>query len=67
MKEEKNYITLQQFLKKEGIVDTGGMCKFFIEENEIFLNEKLVKERGKKLYINDVLKINGKEYIIDEC
>lgn len=59
------FITLGQFLKVEDFVSSGGMVKTFIEENKIYVNDKLETKRGKKLYPNDKLKINNKEYLFE--
>lgn len=51
------YITLGQMLKEVGIIDTGGMAKWFLGEHEVFLNDEFETRRGKKLYQNDIIKI----------
>ncbi len=51
------YITLGQFLKLADIIQSGGMAKFFIAENDIFVNGELEKRRGKKLYNGHVVKL----------
>lgn len=67
MKEIKligEYITLGQLLKLENYVSTGGEAKIFLTDNDIYVNDILENRRGKKLYINDVIKINNKLYKI---
>jgi ribosome-associated protein len=51
------FITLGQLLKEVGIIDTGGMAKWFLSEHEVFLNNELENRRGKKLYNGDVILI----------
>ncbi|QOY37391.1 S4 domain-containing protein YaaA [Anaerobacillus isosaccharinicus] len=51
------FITLGQFLKEVGIIDTGGMAKWFLSEHEVYLNNELENRRGKKLYNDDVISI----------
>lgn len=51
------YITLGQMLKEAGIIDTGGMAKWFLSEHEIYVNEELENRRGKKLYNGDLVEI----------
>ena len=63
-REEKNYITLQQFLKLKDIVSSGGEAKFFIAENEILVNGETEKRRGRKLYPGDIVSVNGRKYEI---
>lgn len=53
----EEFITLGQLLKEVGIIDTGGMAKWFLSEHEVFLNNELENRRGKKLYDNDVISI----------
>jgi S4 domain protein YaaA len=64
MKNEKikiktEYITLGQFLKLAGVIDTGGMAKWFLSEHEIYVNKELENRRGKKLVPNDEINIIG--------
>jgi len=54
------YITLAQFLKLEGFIGSGGEAKYFLQEVEVELNGELENRRGKKLYSNDVIKLEGK-------
>ena len=59
------YITLAQFLKLEGFIGSGGEAKYFLQEDvEVELNGELENRRGKKLYSNDVIKLEGNEFII---
>ena len=58
------YITLSQFLKLEGFIASGGEAKYFLKEVEVELNNALEDRRGKKLYTDDVIKIDGQEFII---
>lgn len=52
------YITLGQFLKFANIISSGAEAKFFIQENDIKLNDVKVIERGKKLRAGDKIDIN---------
>ena len=51
------FITLGQLLKEVGVIDTGGMAKWFLSEHEVFLNGDPENRRGKKLYNDDVILI----------
>lgn len=53
------YITLGQLLKRENIVPTGGMVKAFLSEYQVRVNSVPERRRGKKLYPNDVVEIEG--------
>lgn len=61
---DKDFITMTQFLKIIGLISSGGEAKYYLSNNEVFLNNELELRRGKKLYNNDVLKINKEEYLI---
>jgi ribosome-associated protein YbcJ (S4-like RNA binding protein) len=58
------FITLGQALKLSRIILNGGESKDFINNNEIWVNDELEKRRGRKLYPNDILKINNYIYTI---
>ncbi|HHW36653.1 MAG TPA: S4 domain-containing protein YaaA [Bacillales bacterium] len=53
------YITLGQFLKLAGIIDTGGAVKWFLSEHEVFINGEPENRRGKKLIDNDEVFVKG--------
>jgi len=59
------YITLQQLLKIEDFISSGGQAKYFLAENEVFVNNELDQRRGRKLYPGDVVKILNKEFVIE--
>ncbi len=59
-----DYITLQQFMKLSGIAQTGGEAKILVKETEIFVNGEAENRRGRKLYPGDVIRVNGKMYVI---
>ena len=52
-------ITLGQFLKFAGVIDTGGMTKWFLENHDIQVNGEPENRRGKKLYPGDTVEIEG--------
>lgn len=43
-----DYIQLDQFLKKENMISSGGEIGNFIEKHEIFVNGVIIKEKRKK-------------------
>jgi ribosome-associated protein len=53
------YITLGQFLKLADVIDTGGMAKAFLAEVPIKVNGELENRRGRKLYPEDEVEIEG--------
>ena len=58
------YITLGQFLKMINIISSGGEAKYYLLENDCFVNDELENRRGRKLYPNDKIIINNIEYLI---
>lgn len=58
------FITLAQFLKLEGFIGSGGEAKYFLKEVDVELNGALEDRRGKKLYSNDIVKLEGQEFLI---
>ncbi len=61
---DENFITLQQFLKLGGFIQTGGQAKFFLCENNVLINGEKETRRGKKLREGDIVKINDREFVI---
>ena len=59
-----DYIQLDQALKKEGIIGTGGEIAPYLAMHEVRLNGAPVHEKRKKLREGDVLLLDGEEYRI---
>ena len=62
-----DYIQLDQFLKKENIISSGGGTGDFIKNNEIFLNGSIIQEKRKKIRLGDELSLDGEVYRIIEA
>lgn len=62
LKITKEYITLQQFLKLIDIIPSGGAAKYYLSEHPVLVNQTLESRRGRKLYPNDVVEVDGKRY-----
>lgn len=60
------YITLGQLLKMKDLISSGGEAKYFLSENVVLVNGSEDNRRGRKLYKNDIVKVLGKEFIIDD-
>lgn len=58
------FIRLDQLVKLLDLVDTGGQVTVYLLSNEILVNGVDEKRRGKKLYPNDVVTLDGEEYRI---
>lgn len=53
------YITLAQFLKLSDCISTGGQAKHFVQNYNIQVNEEPENRRGRKLYDQDIVRIEG--------
>ncbi len=58
------YIKLDQFLKLANIIGAGGEARFFIDENNILVNDEPENRRGKKLRNGDIIKVKNEKYRI---
>lgn len=62
-----DYIQIDQFLKKENIISSGGETGDFIKNHEIFLNGIIIQEKRKKIRLGDELSLDGEIYKIIEA
>lgn len=58
------YITLGQLLKAVDLISSGGQAKYFLAENNVYVNGIPSGERGKKLRPGDQISFDGKVWII---
>lgn len=58
------YITLQQFLKIENFISSGGEAKYYLQENNVYVNNELENRRGRKLYPNYIILVENQEFKI---
>ena len=68
LKIDTEYITLGQALKMTDAISSGGMAKWFLSENEVYVNGEMEDRRGRKLRHGDLVNIPGvgRFKIIDE-
>ena len=64
IKIEGEYITLGQFLKVADIISSGGEAKSFLAANKVLVNGEEDNRRGRKLYKDDMVEIDRKNYKI---
>ena len=67
MKEIKiktEYITLQQLLKMEDFISSGGEAKYYLMDNFVLINGDEENRRGRKIYPNDIVIIEEQEFKI---
>lgn len=53
------FITLGQLLKKIDWVSSGGEVKIFLQTSAVKVNEQTEVRRGRKIYPEDVVEIEG--------
>ncbi len=58
------FIKLQQILKLANVLDSGSDVKYYLEQSLVKVNGELATQRGKKLYIGDVVEVEGFEQIV---
>ena len=53
------YIQIDQLLKLEGVIETGGQVKGLIDDQVITLNDNMVTEKRKKCRVGDVVGVES--------
>lgn len=56
---DTEYVTLGQVLKMTDTISSGGMAKWFLSENEVYVNGEVEDRRGRKIRHGDVVNIPG--------
>lgn len=56
---DTEFVTLGQFLKITDTISSGGMAKWFLSENDVYVNGEVDDRRGRKLRDGDVVNIPG--------
>jgi ribosome-associated protein len=65
MPKETKHIQLDQFLKFNNLVSTGGQAKILIQGGEVKLNGIVETRRKKKLQPGDVVEIFGERVTVE--
>ena len=60
------FMKLDQFLKFQGMVSTGGEAKNLIKSGFVSVNGSVETRRGRKLRVGDHISIGSNEYIVSE-
>jgi ribosome-associated protein len=60
------FIKLDSLLKFCAAAETGGEAKELVQAGCVRVNGEVCTMRGKKLYVGDVVKLEGKEYEVCE-
>lgn len=58
------FIKLGQALKLAGVVESGVEAKDVIVNGEVFVNGEVEIQRGKKIYVGDVIEFDGVEILV---
>ncbi|MBM7601356.1 S4 domain protein YaaA [Virgibacillus halotolerans] len=53
------YITLGQFMKLANVFESGGMIKAYLQDEGVVVNSEIEHRRGRKLYPDDIVEIEG--------
>jgi ribosome-associated protein len=61
----KSYIKLDQFLKWQGIAQTGGEAKIIIKQGMVEVNGQEEIRRGRKLVTGDRVTVAEKTYRVE--
>lgn len=65
MSQQVKPIQLDQFLKLNGLVSTGGQAKVLIQGGEVKLNGVVETRRKKKLKAGDVVELFGQKLVVE--
>ncbi|MCP9809177.1 RNA-binding S4 domain-containing protein [Cyanobium sp. HWJ4-Hawea] len=55
---------LDQFLKLQGLVSTGGEAKLRIQRGDVRVNGSIDTRRGRQLRLGDAVEIDGRELLV---
>lgn len=58
------FIKLDQFLKWQALVDTGGQAKLVIQDGLVRVNGEVETRRGRKLREGDRVELEGEQRLV---
>lgn len=61
---DKEFMTITQLLKALDYIGSGGEARYFLYEEDVYLNDEPVYEKKKKIRQGDVVTINDKKILI---
>lgn len=59
-----DFIQLGQLLKLTDQITAGGEAKFFLQGTTVYVNGEHETKRGRKLYVGDIVEIEGHKYTL---
>lgn len=63
--EDSNSIRLDQFLKLQGVVGTGGQAKLLIQSGDVQVNGQVETRRRRQLVLGDVVTVEDLQWIVE--
>ena len=57
-------VKLDQFLKFQGLVGTGGEAKLRIQRGDVRVNGVIETRRGRQLGLGDAVSLDGREVLV---
>jgi ribosome-associated protein len=60
-------IQLDQFLKLQNVVASGGEAKHLIQSGEVKVNGEIETRRGRKLKDGDIVSLGGEDYVVERA
>lgn len=64
--DDQPVIRLDDFLKRMGMVGTGGEAKLRIQSGEVTVNGEVETRRRKQLSLGDVVQLAGEQVTVSE-
>ncbi len=62
--DDEETIRLDQFLKLQGVVGTGGQAKVMVQNGEVVVDGQIETRRGRKLVPGNVVTVGDLEWIV---
>jgi len=59
------FIKLDQFLKWQGVVETGGQARQLVQAGRVRVNGQIETRRGRKLVSGDAVTIGNQTFTVD--
>ncbi len=63
---QETMIRLDDFIKRSGLVGTGGEAKIRIQSGEVTVNGEVETRRRKQLFPGDVVEVIGETLVVAE-
>lgn len=60
----QDHIRLDQLLKLEGLVQTGGHAKMLIQSGDVRVDGQVETRRGRKLFGGETVEVDGRKVVV---